>query len=408
MGQRHRARSRQRRLPRDLGRHRSGDRSAARGLILEADRRFAADRCRPSRDAGGPVGARGQIQTKRGRRDSRRGRWTRGTPSMSRSGTESQRTLIIQEAWNTFGDIGAAIRSTSRKQAEAADLANVLARDDGPTRVAVVWVVRASAANRTLFARYPRLFSSTFDGSSRRWVRALTDREPAPERPGLVWFDPSRRRIPLGVAHRPDEIRHDCPMTRDIPDPFDFGRFEALTFDCYGTLIDWEAGLATALRRLLGPAAATPSDPTRSSRRTRASRPRPRPPTGPTARSSPSRAGCRRRPRARPERRGDRRVRRLGRGLARVRRLPGRAGPAQDALPPRRAHELRRRPVRGLEPPARRRLRLGRHRAAMRQLQAGPAQLRGPLRASGAAARADPARRPEPVSTITCRRRRSG
>ena len=39
-----------------------------------------------------------------------------------------------------------------------------------------------------------------------------------------------------------------------MTDPFDFGRFEALTFDCYGTLIDWEAGLATALRRLLGPA----------------------------------------------------------------------------------------------------------------------------------------------------------
>ena len=25
---------------------------------------------------------------------------------------------------------------------------------------------------------------------------------------------------------------------------FDFGRFEALTFDCYGTLIDWERGIA--------------------------------------------------------------------------------------------------------------------------------------------------------------------
>jgi 2-haloacid dehalogenase len=46
-------------------------------------------------------------------------------------------------------------------------------------------------------------------------------------------------------------MRHDGPMT----DTFDFGRFEALTFDCYGTLIDWETGLATALRRLLGPAA---------------------------------------------------------------------------------------------------------------------------------------------------------
>ena len=31
----------------------------------------------------------------------------------------------------------------------------------------------------------------------------------------------------------------------------DFGRFDALTFDCYGTLIDWEAGIARALRRAL-------------------------------------------------------------------------------------------------------------------------------------------------------------
>ena len=28
----------------------------------------------------------------------------------------------------------------------------------------------------------------------------------------------------------------------------DFGDFDVLTFDCYGTLIDWEAGLLTALR----------------------------------------------------------------------------------------------------------------------------------------------------------------
>ena len=32
----------------------------------------------------------------------------------------------------------------------------------------------------------------------------------------------------------------------------DYGRFEALTFDCYGTLIDWESGLLAAFRRLLG------------------------------------------------------------------------------------------------------------------------------------------------------------
>ena len=32
----------------------------------------------------------------------------------------------------------------------------------------------------------------------------------------------------------------------------DFSRFEALTFDCYGTLIDWETGIARALRVALG------------------------------------------------------------------------------------------------------------------------------------------------------------
>ncbi len=34
---------------------------------------------------------------------------------------------------------------------------------------------------------------------------------------------------------------------------FDFSRFEALTFDCYGTLIDWETGILAALRAVLDP-----------------------------------------------------------------------------------------------------------------------------------------------------------
>src|SRR6185312_14366964 len=32
----------------------------------------------------------------------------------------------------------------------------------------------------------------------------------------------------------------------------DYSAFEALTFDCYGTLIDWEAGILTGLRQALG------------------------------------------------------------------------------------------------------------------------------------------------------------
>ena len=33
--------------------------------------------------------------------------------------------------------------------------------------------------------------------------------------------------------------------------PLDYDRFDVLTFDCYGTLIDWESGLLAALRRAL-------------------------------------------------------------------------------------------------------------------------------------------------------------
>lgn len=36
----------------------------------------------------------------------------------------------------------------------------------------------------------------------------------------------------------------------------DFDRFEAVTFDCYGTLVDWESGILAALGPLLGDAAA--------------------------------------------------------------------------------------------------------------------------------------------------------
>jgi 2-haloacid dehalogenase len=39
-----------------------------------------------------------------------------------------------------------------------------------------------------------------------------------------------------------------------------FERFEALTFDCYGTLIDWECGLLAAARQLLRPHGVDPDD----------------------------------------------------------------------------------------------------------------------------------------------------
>lgn len=41
---------------------------------------------------------------------------------------------------------------------------------------------------------------------------------------------------------------------------FDFDRYEVLTFDCYGTLVDWETGIVAGLRIALGPAGADVTD----------------------------------------------------------------------------------------------------------------------------------------------------
>jgi 2-haloacid dehalogenase len=42
--------------------------------------------------------------------------------------------------------------------------------------------------------------------------------------------------------------------------PLDLSRTEALTFDCYGTLIDWEAGILAALKVVLEPRGVHPAD----------------------------------------------------------------------------------------------------------------------------------------------------
>ena len=114
------------------------------------------------------------------------------------------RRLILVECWNTIGDVGAAVRSTNRKRAEAEGLAAVIGGGRSPTggdepgapyTVATVWVVRATRRNRDLVARYPELFASRFTGSSRYWVQALTRGAPPPADLGLVWCDVGATRL---------------------------------------------------------------------------------------------------------------------------------------------------------------------------------------------------------------------
>ncbi len=113
---------------------------------------------------------------------------------------DQSRLLILVECWNTFGDVGAAVRSTNRKLAEAADLA-VAIGGERPYRVAGCWVVRDVPRNRNLIARYPEIFASRFPGSSVLWARTLGapagngPRHDPPLELGLVWCDARATRL---------------------------------------------------------------------------------------------------------------------------------------------------------------------------------------------------------------------
>jgi transcriptional regulator with XRE-family HTH domain len=108
-------------------------------------------------------------------------------------GSELRRVAIEVECWNTFGDIGAATRSSARKLAELEQIA--LGRWGPDARAALVWVVRDTARNRALVARYPEVFASRFPGSSRAWVEALMSGGDVPSEPGLVWCDVGSGRL---------------------------------------------------------------------------------------------------------------------------------------------------------------------------------------------------------------------
>lgn len=108
-------------------------------------------------------------------------------------GSDSRRVAIEIECWNTFGNLGEAARSSLRKLAELEQIA--VGRWGAEARAALVWVVRDTARNRALLARYPEIFATRFPGSSRAWVAALTSGGEVPLEPGLVWCDVGWGRI---------------------------------------------------------------------------------------------------------------------------------------------------------------------------------------------------------------------
>lgn len=110
-----------------------------------------------------------------------------------RLATPAERRVAVAECWNSIGDVGAAARASSRKRLDAE--ASAIARWGPGGRAALVWVVRATARNRRLVAKYPEVIGARFPGSSRQWVAALTDGAPPPETDGLVWCDVAGTRL---------------------------------------------------------------------------------------------------------------------------------------------------------------------------------------------------------------------
>lgn len=95
-------------------------------------------------------------------------------------------TLVVFECWNTIRDLGAAVRATNRKTAEANDLAVSL----GAQRVGACWLVRPTAANRAIVRTYPEAIRARF-ASSRAWAEVFARRGLEPPRQlGFVWLDP--------------------------------------------------------------------------------------------------------------------------------------------------------------------------------------------------------------------------
>jgi transcriptional regulator with XRE-family HTH domain len=109
---------------------------------------------------------------------------------------DRRRILIIVECWNRFGGIGASVRNTRRKLAKLQEMAVAMGGARGPYLVAACWVVRDTARNRELLARYPETFAASFSGSSAAWVKALTETGSAvPTDLGLVLSNTDATRI---------------------------------------------------------------------------------------------------------------------------------------------------------------------------------------------------------------------
>ena len=102
---------------------------------------------------------------------------------------------MIVECWNTFGDLGAAARSSNQKIRDEELRAVAIAGDGEPFGSA--WCGSCAIRRQTaqLIARYPGIFQARLPGSTVGWLKTLTDRGPMPAQPGLIWCDVKATRL---------------------------------------------------------------------------------------------------------------------------------------------------------------------------------------------------------------------
>lgn len=93
--------------------------------------------------------------------------------------------IAVVEVWDTFDDVGDAMRSLDGKVATARRLASSLA-----ARAQGLRVVRGTRRNHALITELSGLFAAKFPARAGDWLRALTDPQVAmPAEPGLLWTD---------------------------------------------------------------------------------------------------------------------------------------------------------------------------------------------------------------------------
>ena len=176
----------------------------ALGLVLKLPLRIEfgrdalerTDRRRPFEDAGAhaPTGTHARHNALL--RDCR----TRSTdPALSVDvgwRDDARRALILNECWNTFGNINAAVRQhpPQNRRGEPA-CGHAWWRRRGICRCGVLDRSRHATKSRT-DRSLPEVFATAFPASSSAWVRALTTpAAPVPTETGLVWSDVQANRL---------------------------------------------------------------------------------------------------------------------------------------------------------------------------------------------------------------------